>query len=190
MNTDARSPLGVPPMTSPDDDTNNTPGVTIRCQDNASVGMTFCDRFNFGRLDLGWRSRPLPGRARRRPSGMGRRSEQADQRPGPGGVSRFPARRAHRADLDLAAVAEGLRRLGRIGDQLAGGRRADGFPGSRHSAFPRRGAAMTSPPVKVSCNPARQCSMFRAATEPLVSAVLPGGGGGALTAPHPLVNLD
>ncbi|MFJ9664246.1 DUF6228 family protein [Streptomyces sp. NPDC101219] len=30
-------------MTSPDD----RPCVTIRCQDNASVGVTFCDRFSF-----------------------------------------------------------------------------------------------------------------------------------------------
>ncbi|MEV0963884.1 DUF6228 family protein [Streptomyces sp. NPDC049910] len=30
-------------MTSPDD----KPGVTIRCQDSASVGVTFCDRFSF-----------------------------------------------------------------------------------------------------------------------------------------------
>ncbi|MFJ6082884.1 DUF6228 family protein [Streptomyces sp. NPDC092369] len=31
-------------MTSPDDDTDDRAGVTIRCQDNASVGVTFCDR--------------------------------------------------------------------------------------------------------------------------------------------------
>ncbi|HLU95904.1 DUF6228 family protein [Streptomyces sp. NPDC059515] len=30
-------------MTSPDD----KPSVSIRCQDNASVGVTFCDRFSF-----------------------------------------------------------------------------------------------------------------------------------------------
>jgi hypothetical protein len=37
----------VPPMTSPDDHTDDKPSVTIRCQDNASVGVTFCDRFSF-----------------------------------------------------------------------------------------------------------------------------------------------
>ncbi|MGW3292213.1 DUF6228 family protein [Streptomyces sp. NPDC001002] len=31
-------------MTSPDGDTDDKAGVTIRCQDNASVGVTFCDR--------------------------------------------------------------------------------------------------------------------------------------------------
>ncbi|MFF7238433.1 DUF6228 family protein [Streptomyces collinus] len=34
-------------MTSPDDDTDDKPSVTIRCQDNASVGVAFCDRFSF-----------------------------------------------------------------------------------------------------------------------------------------------
>ncbi|MFF5343096.1 DUF6228 family protein [Streptomyces althioticus] len=34
-------------MTSPDDGTDDKPGVTIRCRDNASVGVTFCDRFSF-----------------------------------------------------------------------------------------------------------------------------------------------
>ncbi|MFF9040134.1 DUF6228 family protein [Streptomyces sp. NPDC014892] len=34
-------------MTSPDDDTDDRLSVTIRCQDNASVGVTFCDRFGF-----------------------------------------------------------------------------------------------------------------------------------------------
>ncbi|MFJ1732505.1 DUF6228 family protein [Streptomyces sp. NPDC088254] len=35
-------------MTSLDTDTDDKAGVTIRCQDNASVGVTLCDRF---RLD-------------------------------------------------------------------------------------------------------------------------------------------
>ncbi|MET7288026.1 DUF6228 family protein [Streptomyces sp. NPDC005573] len=34
-------------MTSPDDDTDDKPSVTIRCQNNASVSVTFCDRFSF-----------------------------------------------------------------------------------------------------------------------------------------------
>lgn len=34
-------------MTSLDDDTDDQPGVTIRCRDNASVGVAFCDRFSF-----------------------------------------------------------------------------------------------------------------------------------------------
>ncbi|MDH6215923.1 DUF6228 family protein [Streptomyces pseudovenezuelae] len=34
-------------MTSPDGDTNDKAGVTIRCQDNSSVGVAFCDRFSF-----------------------------------------------------------------------------------------------------------------------------------------------
>lgn len=34
-------------MTSPDDDTNDKPSLTIRCQDNASVAVRFCDRFSF-----------------------------------------------------------------------------------------------------------------------------------------------
>lgn len=32
-------------MTTPDVDTDDEVSVTIRCQDNASVGVTFCDRF-------------------------------------------------------------------------------------------------------------------------------------------------
>ncbi|MET9550370.1 DUF6228 family protein [Streptomyces sp. NPDC006627] len=34
-------------MLSTDDATNDRPRVTIRCQDNASVSVTFCDRFTF-----------------------------------------------------------------------------------------------------------------------------------------------
>lgn len=34
-------------MTSPDGDLEGKLGVTIRCQDNSSVGVTFCDRFSF-----------------------------------------------------------------------------------------------------------------------------------------------
>ncbi|MFD5783186.1 DUF6228 family protein [Streptomyces sp. NPDC126933] len=34
-------------MSSPDDDTDGKPSVTIRCQDNTSVAVTFCDRFSF-----------------------------------------------------------------------------------------------------------------------------------------------
>lgn len=34
-------------MTTPDVGTDDGAGVTIRCQDNASVGVTFCDRFGF-----------------------------------------------------------------------------------------------------------------------------------------------
>ncbi|WP_240811018.1 DUF6228 family protein [Streptomyces tendae] len=34
-------------MTSLDDSTDVRPRVTIRCQDNASIGVTFCDRFSF-----------------------------------------------------------------------------------------------------------------------------------------------
>ncbi|WP_432038662.1 DUF6228 family protein [Streptomyces cucumeris] len=34
-------------MASPGDDTSDEPCVTIRCQDNASVGVTFCDRISF-----------------------------------------------------------------------------------------------------------------------------------------------
>lgn len=34
-------------MSSPNDDTDDKPSVSIRCQDNASVGVTFCDRFSF-----------------------------------------------------------------------------------------------------------------------------------------------
>ncbi|MFI1757308.1 DUF6228 family protein [Streptomyces sp. NPDC020571] len=34
-------------MTSPDDDTDGKPRVTIRCLDNSSVGVAFCDRFSF-----------------------------------------------------------------------------------------------------------------------------------------------
>lgn len=34
-------------MTSPDGDIDGKPCVTIRCQDNSSVGVTFCDRFSY-----------------------------------------------------------------------------------------------------------------------------------------------
>ncbi|MFF0747204.1 DUF6228 family protein [Streptomyces sp. NPDC004111] len=34
-------------MTTPDVDTDDEATVTVRCQDNASVGVTFCDRFSF-----------------------------------------------------------------------------------------------------------------------------------------------
>ncbi|MGW3197218.1 DUF6228 family protein [Streptomyces sp. NPDC001118] len=34
-------------MTSLGDDTNDKASVTIRCQDNTCVGVTFCDRFSF-----------------------------------------------------------------------------------------------------------------------------------------------
>lgn len=34
-------------MTTPDVCTDDADSVTIRCQDNASVGVTFCDRFSF-----------------------------------------------------------------------------------------------------------------------------------------------
>ncbi|MFI0741969.1 DUF6228 family protein [Streptomyces sp. NPDC021100] len=34
-------------MTSPDGDFDDKPGVTIRCRDNPSVGVTFRDRFSF-----------------------------------------------------------------------------------------------------------------------------------------------
>ncbi|MFI8515136.1 DUF6228 family protein [Streptomyces sp. NPDC085460] len=34
-------------MTSPHSNTDDKAGVSIRCQDNASVGVTFCDRFSF-----------------------------------------------------------------------------------------------------------------------------------------------
>ncbi|MEU7030492.1 DUF6228 family protein [Streptomyces sp. NPDC046275] len=34
-------------MTSPDGHLDDEPRVTIRCQDNPSVGVTFCDRFSF-----------------------------------------------------------------------------------------------------------------------------------------------
>ncbi|MFJ6797163.1 DUF6228 family protein [Streptomyces sp. NPDC091268] len=34
-------------MTPLDDSTDVSPRVTIRCQDNASIGVTFCDRFSF-----------------------------------------------------------------------------------------------------------------------------------------------
>ncbi|MFD5063441.1 MULTISPECIES: hypothetical protein [unclassified Streptomyces] len=34
-------------MTSLDDGTDVRSRVTIRCQGNASIGVTFCDRFNF-----------------------------------------------------------------------------------------------------------------------------------------------
>lgn len=34
-------------MPSTNDDTDDKPCVSIRCQDNASVGVTFCDRFRF-----------------------------------------------------------------------------------------------------------------------------------------------
>ncbi|MFI8999111.1 DUF6228 family protein [Streptomyces sp. NPDC053541] len=34
-------------MTSPDGHLDDEPSVTIRCQDNPSVGVTFCDRFSF-----------------------------------------------------------------------------------------------------------------------------------------------
>ncbi|MET8294740.1 DUF6228 family protein [Streptomyces sp. NPDC048387] len=36
-------------MTSPYQGTEDKPGVTIRCQDNPSVGLRFCDRFSFDR---------------------------------------------------------------------------------------------------------------------------------------------
>ncbi|MFJ9823261.1 DUF6228 family protein [Streptomyces sp. NPDC101160] len=34
-------------MASPDSDLDDERSVTIRCQDNSSVGVTFCDRFSF-----------------------------------------------------------------------------------------------------------------------------------------------
>ncbi|MCF3104922.1 hypothetical protein IPZ58_25520 [Streptomyces roseoverticillatus] len=34
-------------MSSPDDAPDDKPRVTIRCQDNASVGVMFCDQFSF-----------------------------------------------------------------------------------------------------------------------------------------------
>lgn len=34
-------------MAPPVSDLDDKPGVTIRCQDNASVGVTLCDRFSF-----------------------------------------------------------------------------------------------------------------------------------------------
>ncbi|MEU8678737.1 hypothetical protein [Streptomyces sp. NPDC048560] len=34
-------------MPSPDDDTGDSSRVTVRCQDNASVGVTFRDRYSF-----------------------------------------------------------------------------------------------------------------------------------------------
>ncbi|MER7539715.1 DUF6228 family protein [Streptomyces sp. NPDC097704] len=34
-------------MTSPDGRLDDQPSVTIRCQDNSSVGVMFCDRFSF-----------------------------------------------------------------------------------------------------------------------------------------------
>lgn len=34
-------------MSSPDGDTDDKPGVTVRCQDNPAVGVEFCDRFSF-----------------------------------------------------------------------------------------------------------------------------------------------
>ncbi|MFJ2832894.1 DUF6228 family protein [Streptomyces sp. NPDC087263] len=34
-------------MTTPDVNTDDEAGVTIRCQDNSSVGARFCDRFSF-----------------------------------------------------------------------------------------------------------------------------------------------
>jgi hypothetical protein len=34
-------------MTSPDSDTDDKPGVTVRCQDNPAVGVKFRDRFSF-----------------------------------------------------------------------------------------------------------------------------------------------
>ncbi|MET3985634.1 DUF6228 family protein [Streptomyces sp. PvR034] len=34
-------------MSSHDNGTDDGPGVTIRCQDNSAVGVTFCDRFSF-----------------------------------------------------------------------------------------------------------------------------------------------
>jgi hypothetical protein len=78
-------------MTTPDVGTDDEAGVTIRCQDNASVCVTSCDRFSFDADSVHYAVElQAPGlTARCRLPRMGRRTKLAYPRPRPDSVAVF-----------------------------------------------------------------------------------------------------
>ncbi|TQK45450.1 hypothetical protein FBY35_7018 [Streptomyces sp. SLBN-118] len=140
--------------------------MTVRCQDNASVGVTFRDRFSFDADSVHFA-------VKLRAPGLTARVDEVVAWIWDSDLTAFLEELAtdyqewdgerswHTNDRDLtvsaafrsggyvghpglAAVAAGRRRLGRLGDHLAGGRRADDFPRGRCPGLPRRGAPVTS----------------------------------------------
>lgn len=147
-------------MTPPDCDIENQPGVAIRSQDNPAVGVTLCDRFSFDQDSVHYA-------VELRAPGLTARVEEVVAWSWDSDLAPFLEELAadfrgwdgercwqtHDGDLTVSAAfrpgghvgltwtvrpwPDAMRRMVRLGDHLARGRRANGLTRVRCPALPR-----------------------------------------------------